>query len=223
MKRRFAVVLCSAVAALAAHAAAWAQLPGNPVVRFDTSLGSFHVELFQAQAPATVANFLNYVSAGRYQDSFIHRSVPGFVIQGGGYVFPSDAAGLAPVAAFAPIVDEPGIPNTRGTIAMARNSFPNSATSQWYFNLTDNSAHLDPQGFAVFGQVLGNGMAAVDAIAGLPRVNAGVPFNELPVRNFVGGSIMKSNLVTVGIQVVPEPAGAVLTTVGVIAVLRRRT
>lgn len=221
MKRRLVVFLNVAWAALAWHSAALAQ-PVNPVVRFDTTLGSFRVELFETEAPLTVANFLNYVTAGRYQNSFVHRSMPGFVIQGGGHTYPSDVQGVVPVTPFAPVVDEPGIPNTRGTIAMARSALPNSATSQWYINLADNSALLGSQGFTVFGQVLGNGMAAVDDIAGLPRVNAGTPFGELPVRNYTSGPILKSNLVIVGIQVVPEPASVSLIAIGLIGLSRFR-
>lgn len=222
MKRMLVVFLSALCAALAMHSTAKALPTENPVVRFDTPLGSFRVELFETEAPLTVANFLNYVASGRYQDSFVHRSVPGFIIQGGGHTFPSDAQGVVPVTPFAPVVDEPGISNTRGTIAMARGPLPNSATSQWFFNLTDNSDSLDSQGFAVFGQVLSDGMAVVDKIAELPRVNAGSPFGELPVRDFTSGSIMKSNLVIVGIQVVPEPASVSLVAAGLMALARRR-
>jgi peptidyl-prolyl cis-trans isomerase A (cyclophilin A) len=192
--------------------------PPDTIVQFDTTLGSFQVELFNSATPVTVTNFLSYVSASRYQDSFIHRSIPGFVIQGGGYAYPANSTQAVPIPSFPPIVNEHGIHNTRGTIAMATaGGFPNSATSQWFFNLADNSANLDFQngGFTVFGQVLGSGMNIVDAIAAVPIVNAGSPFDTLPVINFNGTTIQRSNLVFVNdVKVVPEPAAALLCAVG---------
>jgi peptidyl-prolyl cis-trans isomerase A (cyclophilin A) len=121
-----------------------------------------------------------------YTNSVIHRSVPGFVIQGGGFTFDM-ATPLNQVPAFAPVVNEPEFANVRGTIAMAKlGGDPNSATSQWFFNLADNTANLDGQngGFTVFGEVVGNGMDVVDAIAALPRFNFGGATNELPLRNY---------------------------------------
>lgn len=169
------------------------------VVRFSSSLGNIDVRLYEAATPLTTANFLNYANGGDWVDAFIHRSIPGFVVQGGGFKFHSDAIGLQFVAQDPPILNEPGISNLRGTIAMAKVSGnPDSATNQWFFNLTNNAANLDAQngGFTAFGRVVGPGMTVVDAIALLPRVNAGSPFETLPVRGFVGGSIKKENLVT---------------------------
>ncbi|HEX6961255.1 MAG TPA: peptidylprolyl isomerase, partial [Lacipirellula sp.] len=126
-------------------------------------------------------------------------SVPGFVVQGGGFKYPSDAVGVQQVPQDPPAPNEPGISNLRGTIAMAKlGGDPNSATNQWFFNLADNSENLDNQngGFTAFGRVVGNGMSVVDAIAALPRVNAGSPFDTLPVRNWSGGTILKQHLVT---------------------------
>lgn len=152
-----------------------------------TALGDIGIELFDSAAPLTVANFMNYVNSGAYANSFIHRSVPGFIIQGGGYTW----NGSIPVAIAQnpPVVNEfdPSRSNVRGTIAMAKLSGdPNSATSQWFFNLADNSANLDYQngGFTVFGQVIGNGMDVVDAIAALPVYNVGGAFTNLPLRNY---------------------------------------
>ena len=90
--------------------------------------------------------------------------------------------------------------NRRGTIAMAKlGGDPDSATSQWYINLADNGANLDFQngGFTVFGEVSAASMAVVDAIAALPRINAGSPFDSLPVVGTIGGVVSKSNLVLV--------------------------
>jgi len=151
-------------------------------VRIDTPLGPITVRLFNDTAPQTVANFLNYVNDGDYANSFIHRSVPGFIVQGGGFTFENDAAGNVPTDE--PVVNEFNISNVRGTIAMAKlGGDPNSATSQWFINLSDNSTNLDNQngGFTVFGQIVGSGMEVVDAIASLDIVNAGGAFTNLPV------------------------------------------
>lgn len=174
-------------------------------VRMHTSLGDIDVLLMDEAAPATVANFLDYVRAGAYANSFIHRSVPGFVIQGGGFRWNSATNGVASVAANAPVVNEFSSTrsNLRGTIAMAKlGGDPNSATSQWFFNLADNSANLDNQngGFTVFGQVIGNGMQVVDAIAALPVVNANGtstsgPFGSLPLLTVPTAGITAQNLV----------------------------
>ncbi|MEJ8566271.1 peptidylprolyl isomerase [Elongatibacter sediminis] len=172
-------------------------------VTIQTSLGDFQVELFDEAAPVTVNNFLNYVRGGDYTGSFIHRSVPGFVIQGGGFTF-ADGAPVA-IPTDPPITNEPGISNLRGTIAMAKQAGnPDSATSQWFINLGDNSGELDDQngGFTVFGKVLGDGMQVVDAIAALQIWNAGAPFDELPLIDFPGGNatIDEEHLVFVDVQ-----------------------
>lgn len=176
-------------------------------VIMETSLGSFEVRLFDAEAPLTVANFLKYVADGDYQNSFIHRSVRGFVIQGGGYRFTSQ---VSAVPVDPPIVNEFGRSNLRGTIAMAKiGDDPNSATSQWFINLADNSANLDNQngGFTVFGEVISTGMSVVDAIAALTLYNAGSPFDSLPLRNYPGGNaqINSNYLVMVNIRIDQDP------------------
>lgn len=176
--------------------------PDSTGVRLTTVLGSMDIALFNQATPITVANFLNYVDSGRYRITdpatgepaaiFFHRSVPGFVIQSGGFIataVPQNVATLRPtmVAPLPAIVNEPGISNTRGTIAMAKvDGAPDSATSQWFINLADNSAALDNQngGFTVFGRVLGNGMAVAEAIAALPTFNFNVSFNAVPLRNY---------------------------------------
>ena len=166
-------------------------------VTMRTPLGDIPIELFDETAPVTVANFLKYLRDGDYDYSFVHRSVLGFVIQGGGYTFINNI--VANVPADPPIVNESELSNIRGTIAMAKlPGNPNSATSQWFINLKDNSAPLDTDngGYTVFGQVTGNGMAVVDAINALPIWNAGSPFSELPLINFSNTSpIAASNLV----------------------------
>jgi len=176
------------------------------IVRFDVNaaapLDRVYVELFDQEGPdrlrttpATAANFLSYVDGGHYQNTIIHRSVPGFVVQGGGFTATGTPDLVSNVTQFAAVVNEPkptsatAPNNIRGTIAMAKlGSDPNSATNQWFFNLADNSANLDNQngGFTVFGRVLGGGMAAVDAIATVPRFGYSSPFDNVPLRNVPG-------------------------------------
>lgn len=160
------------------------------VVLVKTSLGNFEVNLFDQSTPATVTNFLSYVKAGSYNGTFIHRSEPGFVIQGGGFKYSgNNAAPFSAVAQQAPIRNEPKWSNVRATIAMAKVAGdPHSATNQWFINLSDNSGgnpQLDVQnaGFTVFGQVTGNGMEIIDAIAALPN-KLHVNFNGVPLRNY---------------------------------------
>jgi len=176
------LLVCLAFASLMTFAAA----VNATTVRLQTTLGVVDIQLFDSAAPATVANFLAYLNSGAYDNTFIHRSVPGFIIQGGGYALGSTPNSTVPLSARAPVVNEfsANRSNLRGTIAMAKlGGDPNSATSQWFINLANNSAILDDQngGFTVFGRVLGNGMDVIDAIAALPRVNAGEPFSELPL------------------------------------------
>lgn len=155
-------------------------------VQFQTVLGDFEVNLFDKTTPKTVENFLNYVESGAYTDTVIHRAEPGFIVQGGGFEF-TGSLPLKGLTQNAAVVNEPVYSNRRGTIAMAKlENKANSATSQWFFNLKDNSAILDGQngGFTVFGQVTGNGMAIIDAMAALSRFNKDGTFSELPLRNY---------------------------------------
>ncbi|MEL6224380.1 MAG: peptidylprolyl isomerase, partial [Cyanobacteria bacterium J06627_8] len=110
---------------------------------FDTTLagGVTNVVLFDQDAPQTVQNFRNYVEDGDYENSIIHRSVPGFVVQGGGFTS-TVISSIPPIPTDAPVVNEFSSErsNTRGTIAMAKlGGDPDSATSQWFFNLADNN------------------------------------------------------------------------------------
>lgn len=148
-------------------------------VGFNTNLGSFQVELFDDAAPQTVQNFLTYAAYGSYDGTIFHRTVPGFIVQGGGF----DIDGAIPTDA--PVQNEFSATrsNLRGTIAMAKlGGNPNSATNQWFFNLANNASNLDNQngGFTVFGRVIGTGMTVVDAIAGTPKFNK-TNGNGLPV------------------------------------------
>ena len=126
------------------------------------------------------------MNANAYTNNVVHRSEPGFVIQGGGFSYPGTLP-LVAIAENAMVANEPVYSNVRGTIAMAKlASNPNSATNQWFISLADNSANLDTQngGFTAFGQVTGNGMSIVDAIAALSRFNMGGNFTSIPLRNF---------------------------------------
>ncbi len=157
-------------------------------VRLQTNVGAIDIALYDAAAPRTVANFLAYVNSGKYVNSFVHRSVPDFVIQGGGFAWNDAAAAPVAITTFAPIANEFNVArsNKRGTIAMAKiGGDPNSATSQWFINLADNASALDGQngGFTVFGEVSVGSMAVVDAIARLPLVNAGGVLNEFVTEN----------------------------------------
>ena len=172
-------------------------------VRLQTTLGPIDVSLYDSAAPRTVANFLAYVNSSAYNNSFIHRTVDNFIIQGGGFVWNDLLSAPTPVATSAPIVNEFSATrsNRRGTIAMAKvGGDPNSATSQWFINLADNAASLDGQngGFTVFGEVTAGSMAVVDAIGRLPRVNAGGAFSELPINGpLVSNTVQKTNVVLV--------------------------
>ncbi len=155
------------------------------IVEVETDLGVIEINLYDNATPATVTNFLDYVNSGAFTDSIVHRSVPGFVIQGGGYVTNINAE-ISDINTNPPVTNEPVYSNVRGTIAMAKlGGDPNSATSQWFINLANNAANLDGQngGFTVFGEVTA-GMDVVDSIAGLPRYDFGSAFADLPLRNY---------------------------------------
>lgn len=169
-------------------------------VRVLSSEGPFNMELLTGAAPKTVANFLRYVDAGAYRSLFVHRSVPGFVIQTGGLTAPP-LDYVAP--AFGKLTNEFGISNSRGTVAMAKvGGDPDSATCQWFVNLADNH-DLDTNngGFTVFARVLGGGMSNVDRIASLPVYDkSGIlpDLGEWPLRNYqTNKDVSMSNLVVI--------------------------
>jgi cyclophilin family peptidyl-prolyl cis-trans isomerase len=172
---------------------------------FDTTLGTIPVLLTPGRTPKTVANFLNYVNKGAYANSIVHRSVPGFVWQAGGFHLNS-TPGIEQTPADAPVENEFRASNTRGTIAMAKlGGDPDSATSQFFFNQSDsNAANLDNQngGFTVFGKVVGqSGLAVMDAIAAAPVPSPGPyasPLDSLPLLNYKAGSpVQFDNLVLI--------------------------
>lgn len=175
------------------------------IVRFEMADGSrFDVNLYDKRTPATVANFLAYVNSGAYTNVVIHRSQKDFVVQGGGFTFPGTLpVNLVNITERAAVTNEPLLSNVRGTIAMAKLSGSvNSATSQWFINMGNNSANLDVQngGFTVFGEVTSGGMPVLDAINALTVFRSG-NFDSLPLRNYTttdannGVAITGQNLV----------------------------
>ena len=161
----------------------------RPKVLIETNFGDIGLELYEDQAPITVGNFLMYVDSGFYEGLLFHRIIEDFMIQGGAY-FLSDGT-LYKRQTAEPIVNESdnGLSNLRGTIAMARTSDPNSATSQFYINHVDNTAldraeAADGFGYCVFGRVL-SGLDVVDMIAQTPTVNIGYGFANFPYPTLV--------------------------------------
>jgi peptidyl-prolyl cis-trans isomerase A (cyclophilin A) len=168
--RKLFVTLFVALACFVSQAAF-----AGPKVGFKTTMGNFVVELDDVKAPKTTANFLNYVKSGFYNGTIFHRVIDGFMIQGGGFT-----ADLNQKPTDAPVVSEAqnGLKNNRYTIAMARTSDPDSATSQFFINVNDNVALDFPNamgnGYTVFGKVI-SGTQTIDAIRKIPTMVAPAP------------------------------------------------
>ena len=147
----------------------------GPKVEFKTTMGNFVVELDDVKAPKTTANFLNYVKSGFYNGTIFHRVIDGFMIQGGGFT-----PDLIQKPTDGPVVSEAqnGLKNSKYTIAMARTSDPDSATSQFFINVKDNAALDYPNamgnGYTVFGKVI-SGTQTIDAIRKVPTMVAPAP------------------------------------------------
>lgn len=210
--RRIAIISVLAALAMAAGTPA-ARAADGPTVRFDTSLGHVDVRLLPEAAPNTVHTFLRYVADRAYDSSYLHRSVRNFILQGGGFRWVGETSErinelLADSDPFA-------WRNRRGTLAVARvPGQPERATSQWFFNLADNTSLDDPAlGHTVFGRVNDRAsLAVLDAIGALPIIDAsggqpGSAFGELPVRDYQGGPVERRHTVVVrSIEVVPDRA-----------------
>jgi cyclophilin family peptidyl-prolyl cis-trans isomerase len=161
----------------------------KPKVKLITSLGVIVMELDPDAAPKTVENFLKYVKKGQYKGTIFHRVIPGFMIQGGGYV---DYLGKkrtdAPIPNEADRALAAGLKNRRGTVAMARTPDPHSAAAEFFINVVDNPA-LDFKGktndrswgYCVFGKVV-QGMDVVDRIKAVKTSNKRSDFLNLPVK-----------------------------------------
>ncbi|MGB5147461.1 MAG: peptidylprolyl isomerase [Porticoccaceae bacterium] len=151
----------------------------KPLVELHTSVGDIRIELDAERAPATVANFLQYVDSGFYDGLQFHRVVAGFVAQGGGYTADGSER---PTRATVKNESVGGLGNARGTIAMARKPDPDSAAAQFYFNLKDNdalNAKGDQPGYTVFGHIV-QGEDVLDRIGAAPTVNNGGAFVQQP-------------------------------------------
>jgi len=157
-----------------------------PIVRMETSHGTIDIVCDQEKAPLTVKNFLSYVDSGFFDGLIFHRVIPGFMIQGGGF-----EPEMSEKSNQAPIMNEAdnGLPNKRGSLAMARTGDPHSATSQFFINLADNAflnfsgKNSQGWGYAVFAEVT-EGMDVVDAIAGVATGHQG-PHGDVPVEDVV--------------------------------------
>jgi peptidyl-prolyl cis-trans isomerase B (cyclophilin B) len=186
MMKRFALAALAFVLGAVASARAADK---NPVVVMETSLGTIKIELFADKSPITVANFLGYADDKFFDGTVFHRVIPNFMIQGGGM-----EPGLKEKKTKAPIKNEAptnGLTNARGTIAMARTSEPDSATSQFFINVRDNggldsSQSADGVGYCVFGKVI-EGMDVVDKIksvkTGRRRPHENVPLEDVVIKS----------------------------------------
>ena len=159
----------------------------NPKIQLHiTSFGSITVELDEAKAPKSVANFLSYARKGHYDGTVFHRVIPGFMVQGGGF-----AQGMKQKPTDAAIENEAnnGLKNDRYTLAMARTRAPHSATAQFFINVADNDFlnHSAPTasgwGYAVFGKVV-EGTEVVDQIAASPTGRSGF-HDDVPEKDVV--------------------------------------
>ena len=153
----------------------WAQ--AEPKVLIKTSMGDIVVQLDEAKAPKTVANFVQYVKDKQYDGTVFHRVMDGFMIQGGGMdANMKEKTTRAPI----PLEANNGLKNDIGTIAMARTSDPNSATAQFFINVANNdmlnAPKPDGHGYAVFGRVV-QGMEVVNKIRAVPTGNRGMHQN----------------------------------------------
>jgi peptidyl-prolyl cis-trans isomerase B (cyclophilin B) len=187
-------MVCAAVTARAADK--------NPVVIVDTSMGTIKIELYQDKAPITVKNFLGYVDDKFYDNTLFHRVIgkpnakEDFMVQGGGF-----ESGMKEKKTKEAIKNEAsnGLSNERGTIAMARSDKADSATSQFYINVNNNSDRLDkaniPDGYCVFGRVI-DGMDVVNKIKAVKvkniEENGRVKYDNVPVEDVVIKSIKRA-------------------------------
>ena len=165
----------------------------QPVVVMDTSMGTITIQLDAEKAPITTENFLKYVDGHFFDGLTFHRVIRGFMIQGGGF---DEQLRQKDQGLRAPIRNEShnGLTNTRGTIAMARTSDPNSATCQFFINHKDNPALDQGAGYAVFGKVI-DGMNVVDKIAEVPttrkRAANGQPMSDVPAEPVIIKSVRR--------------------------------
>ncbi|WP_255989624.1 peptidylprolyl isomerase [Chitinolyticbacter albus] len=175
-------LLCAALLFVASTA-----LAADPQVELVTNKGKIVLELYPEKAPATVANFLQYVKDKHYDGTVFHRVVRDFVIQGGGFdTKGNQKATRPPVKNEAKATVEAGLKNDRGTVAMARTNDPHSATSQFYVNLKNNDTlnwpSFDGWGYTVFGKVVA-GMDVVDKIGQVQVMPGDAPADEIVIQS----------------------------------------
>lgn len=189
--KTLAALLCTILFVVPAHAAAshHALKGKHTMVKLHTNHGTITLELYDDKAPETVKNFLEYVSSGFYDGTIFHRVIDGFMIQGGGF-----EPGMKHKETRAPIKNEAdnGLKNDTYTIAMARTSDPNSATSQFFINVKDNhfldftAPTMQGYGYCVFGKVV-DGTDVVDAIkkvqTGFRAGHQDVPVQDVVITN----------------------------------------
>ena len=173
------------------------KLASNPQVEIQTSQGNFVIELYPEKAPKTVANFLQYVNSDFYKGTIFHRVINNFMIQGGGFL-----RDLTEKPTNAPITNEAnnGLLNELGTIAMARTNDPDSATSQFFVNLTNNQflnySNPSPElmGYCVFGKVI-SGLDVIQKIGVTPTTSV-AGYSDVPVKAIIIKSIKVKNAKT---------------------------
>ncbi len=194
MNLKLFLFLCTFGLFLAAPGAAFAKEEGNVMVRFETNMGDFVVELDLEKAPATCENFLQYVRDGFYEGTIFHRVIDGFMVQGGGLTEAMDQKETR-----APIENEAdnGLSNIAYSVAMARTQAPHSATAQFFINVKDN-AFLNHRGksptgwgYAVFGKVV-QGQDVIEAIKGVSTGTRGL-FENVPLEPVV---IRKASIIS---------------------------
>ncbi|MEI7728836.1 MAG: immunoglobulin domain-containing protein [Verrucomicrobiota bacterium] len=217
----YTVVITNSAGSITSEAATLTIRRTGTLVLFRTTLGDFEVELYESDKPVTVLNFIRYTQNGRYTNMIMHRVATNWVAQGGGVMVTNrgtTSQTLAPIPTYPPITNEFKvgrlISNGYGTIAMAKTSDPNSATSQFYFNLADNSAALDNPnnsgGFTVFGRVVfgtnilnrfnpGPGNTFIN------EVNAGGMLAELPVLKSATAALQYEDLIYVEVSLLGAP------------------
>jgi len=179
------ILLAGLFFSLAFFAHVSATQAANPVVTLETSMGNIKIELYPEKSPVTVKNFIDYVEAKHYDGLIFHRVIPNFMIQGGGF-----EPGMKERKTKAPIANESknGLENKRGTLAMARTSEPNSASSQFFINVVDNgfldrAKSRDGVGYCVFGKVI-EGMEVVDKMKTVKTGRSG-PHGDVPEEDII--------------------------------------
>ena len=193
MHRLLTFLLVLGVSAAAYVAAVNVLAPENVYVTMETTDGTIIIKLDIKNAPVSTKNFVQYVKDGHYDGTIFHRVIPGFVAQGGGYDVEYNEKETRE-----PIVNEStnGLSNLRGTIAMAREPDPDTATAQFYINLVDNlrlNPREDRAGYTVFGKVI-EGMRVIDNIAAIPTGPSGPFDQDVPFRPVVVNKAFVSKL-----------------------------